>query len=183
MSEQATTSKTKWAIDKSHSHIQFKVRHLMITTVTGSFNDYDATVETQGEDFGKATINFTAKLASLNTGDTQRDVHLQSPDFFDAMNYPTISFSSTGLKEDTHGNYLLNGNLSIRGEVKPIQLNVSFEGIAKDPWGNTKAGFVLEGKISRQEWGLIWNAPLESGGFLVADEVKIACEVQLLKHV
>ncbi|MFN4915667.1 MAG: YceI family protein [Sphingomonadales bacterium] len=182
MTEQASTAKTTWAIDNSHSHIQFKIKHLMISTVTGSFNKFNATVETQNEDFGKASIQFSADVASIHTGDAQRDGHLLSADFFDAEKYPTISFRSTGLEEDASGNYLLNGDLEIKGEIKPIQLKVSFEGIAKDPWGNTKAGFNLEGSISRKDWGLTWNAPLEAGGFLVSDEVKINCEVQLMKQ-
>ena len=181
MTEQASSAKTMWAIDTSHSHIQFKIKHLMISTVTGSFNTFNATVETQNEDFGKAAIQFAADVASIHTGDAQRDGHLLSADFFDAEKYPIIGFRSTGLEEDASGNYLLNGDLEIKGEIKPIQLKVNFEGIAKDPWGNTKAGFNLEGSISRKDWGLTWNAPLEAGGFLVSDEVKINCEVQLME--
>lgn len=154
----------------------------MISTVTGGFNAFEATVETQGEDFGKASIQFSAAVNSIHTGDAQRDGHLLSADFFDAEKYPTLSFRSTGLEEDAAGNYIMNGNLEIKGEIKPVQLKVTFEGIAKDLWGNTKAGFNLEGSISRKEWGLTWNAPLEAGGFLVSDEVKINCEIQLMKQ-
>ena len=181
MTEQANAAKTLWAIDNSHSHIQFKIKHLMISTVTGGFNKFEATVETQGEDFGKAAIQFSADVNSIHTGDAQRDGHLLSADFFDAEKYPTISFRSTGLEENAEGNYILNGDLEIKGEIKPVQLKVTFEGIAKDPWGNTKAGFNLEGSISRKDWGLTWNAPLEAGGFLVSDQVKILCEVQLIR--
>ncbi len=182
MTEQASSTKTTWAIDNSHSHVQFKIKHLMISTVTGSFTKFNASVETQGDDFGKAAIQFSAEINSIHTGDTQRDGHLLSADFFDAEKYPTLSFRSTGLEEDASGNYLMNGELEIKGEIKPVQLKVAFEGIAKDPWGNTKAGFNLEGKISRKDWGLTWNAPLEAGGLLVSDEVKIICEVQLIKQ-
>lgn len=182
MTEQASSTKTTWAIDNSHSHVQFKIKHLMISTVTGSFKKFNASVETQGDDFGKAAIQFSAEINSIHTGDTQRDGHLLSADFFDAEKYPTLSFRSTGLEEDASGNYLMNGELEIKGEIKPVQLKVAFEGIAKDPWGNTKAGFNLEGKISRKDWGLTWNAPLEAGGLLVSDEVKIICEVQLIKQ-
>jgi polyisoprenoid-binding protein YceI len=182
MTEQASTAKTLWAIDNSHSHIQFKIKHLMISTVTGGFNKFEASVETQGDDFGKAAIQFSADVNSIHTGDAQRDGHLLSADFFDAEKYPTISFRSTGLEENAEGNYILNGDLEIKGEIKPVQMKVSFEGIAKDPWGNTKAGFSLEGNISRSDWGLTWNAPLEAGGLLVSDQVKILCEVQLIKN-
>lgn len=182
MTETASSAKTIWKIDNSHSHIQFKIKHLMISTVTGSFNKFESTVETHGEDFGKASIQFSAEVNSIHTGDTQRDSHLLSADFFDAEKYPSLSFRSTGLEEDSAGNYIMNGNLEIKGEIKPVQLKVTFEGIAKDPWGNTKAGFNLEGSISRKDWGLTWNAPLEAGGFLVSDEVKINCEIQLMKQ-
>ena len=182
MTEQASATKTIWAIDNSHSHIQFKIKHLMISTVTGGFNKFEASVETQGEDFGKATIQFSAEVNSIHTGDAQRDGHLLSADFFDAEKYPTLAFCSTGIESDGSGNYIMNGNLEIKGEIKPVHMKVTFEGIAKDPWGNTKAGFNLEGSISRKDWGLTWNAPLETGGLLVSDEVKINCEVQLIKQ-
>ncbi|MEK0420757.1 MAG: hypothetical protein RLZZ161_608, partial [Bacteroidota bacterium] len=121
MTEQASATKTIWAIDNSHSHIQFKIKHLMISTVTGGFNKFTASVETQGEDFGKAAIQFSADVNSIHTGDAQRDGHLLSADFFDAEKYPTISFRSTGLEENAEGNYILNGDLEIKGEIKPVQ--------------------------------------------------------------
>ena len=173
---------TVWGIDKSHSHINFKVKHLMITTVTGSLTNYECTVETQGEDFSESRIVFSAETKSINTGDAQRDGHLITGDFFDADNHPKISFSSTGMERDSHGKFILNGDLSMHGVTNPVKLNVEFAGIAKDPWGNAKAGFSIEGKISRKDWGLTWNAALEAGGMLVSDEVKIQCDVQLVKQ-
>lgn len=181
MTNQTSAAPSVWGIDKSHSHINFKVKHLMITTVTGGFANYEASIETQGDDFTNAKISFTADANSITTGDAQRDGHLNSADFFDVENSPKISFVSTSMEKGADGNYILNGDLSMRGATHPVQLQVVFEGIAKDPWGNAKAGFTIEGKISRKNWGLVWNAALETGGMLVSDEVRILCDVQLIK--
>lgn len=181
MTNEGATSTTTWAIDKSHSHINFKVKHLMITTVTGGFTNYEATISTPGEDFSQASISFSADANSISTGDAQRDGHLNSADFFEVENHPRIEFSSTGMEKGSDGNFILKGDLTMRGITHPVSLNVEFAGIAKDPWGNAKAGFTIEGKISRKEWGLTWNAALETGGMLVSDEVRILCDVQLVK--
>lgn len=172
---------TNWILDPSHSEVNFKVKHLMITNVTGGFTDYTVTASTDADDFSKAAISFTAKAASVNTGSEQRDNHLKSADFFDAENHPEISFISTSY-QPVNDDYVLEGNLTIKGITKPVKLNVEFGGIAKDPWGNAKAGFTITGKINRKDWGLNWNAALEAGGVLVSDDVKISCEVQLLKQ-
>lgn len=177
----ATQNTTKWAIDASHSHVQFKVKHLMITTVTGSINSYNGEIETEGHDFSNAKINFTADAKSITTGDAQRDGHLATADFFEVETHPEISFVSTSMSKKGE-DFELTGNLTIRGISNPVTLHVEFGGVATDPWGNTKAGFIINGKISRKDWGLNWNAALETGGFLVSDEVKIACEVQLIKQ-
>ena len=178
-----TAVKTKWVLDPSHSEISFKVKHMMIANVKGLFKDYEMNVTTTGEDFTNAQIDFSMKTASIETGDANRDGHLKSADFFDVENYPEITFSANSLKKTDDENYELEGDLTIRGVTKPVTLDAEFGGILKDPWGNTKAGFTLNGKISRKEFGLVWNAALESGGVLVGDDVKILGEVELAKQV
>lgn len=172
----------KWTIDPAHSEVQFKVKHLMITTVTGSFKEFTSEVETQGNDFTTAKIKFQAATASVFTNSDQRDVHLKSADFFDVEKYPYLKFDSTKLEKVDDENYTLNGNLTIRDVTRPVKLDVEVGGISKDPWGNLKAGFSLTGKINRKEWGLNWNAALESGGVLVSEDVRIFCEVQYAKQ-
>ena len=178
-----TTELVKWTIDPAHSEIQFKVKHLMITTVTGSFRKFDADITAPGGDLSKARITFRAEAASVSTGNEQRDGHLKSADFFDLTKHPHIIFTSTAADEvDDDGSWTLRGDLTINGISKPVKLDVEFGGVMKDPWGNTKAGVTINGKFDRKEWGLVWNAALEAGGMLVSDEVRIACEVQLVKQ-
>lgn len=173
---------TTWKIDPAHSEIQFKVKHLMITTVTGYFKTFDATVETEGDDFTKATkIEFTADINSIETNNEMRDTHLKSADFFDAENHSQLKF--TGKSYQTNGDEAtLHGDLTIRGNTKPVTLKVEFAGMVVDPYGQTKAGFTLDTKVSRKEFGLTWNAATEAGQVVVSDEVKIHCEVQLVKQ-
>jgi polyisoprenoid-binding protein YceI len=173
---------TKWTIDPSHSEIQFKVKHMMITTVTGSFKEFSSEAETQGDDFSTAKIKFQAATASVFTNSDQRDQHLRSADFFDVEKYPELKFESTSLEKVDDESFTLNGNLTIRDITKPVKLDVEVGGIGKDPWGNLKAGFSLTGRINRKEWGLNWNAALEAGGVLVSDDVRIFCEVQYAKQ-
>lgn len=176
-------STTTWALDAAHSEIQFKVKHMMISTVTGGFGKFDAKVETEGDDFSTADISFTAETASVNTGSEQRDGHLKGEDFFDAEKFPVMSFKATSFKPTgNNGDYQLTGDLTIKDVTKPVQFDVEFGGIGKDPWGNTKAGFTLAGKINRKDWNLNWNAALEAGGLLVSDEVKLLGEIQLAKQ-
>ena len=173
----------KWVVDPTHSEIQFKVKHLMITNVTGSFTIFTVTATTEDEDFTKATISFTADAASVSTGNEQRDGHLQSADFFDAATYPQLKFTATKYEAvDNDGSYELYGNLTIKDKTKAIKLAVEFGGVVKDPYGNTKAGFTINGKINRQDFGLTWSALTEAGGVLVSDEVKINCEIQLIEQ-
>ena len=179
----ASNTITKWTIDPAHSEIQFKVKHLMITTVTGSFQKFEAEITAPGDDLSKARVTFKADAASVTTGSEQRDGHLKSADFFDTANHPHIIFTSTKAEDVDHdGSWTLHGDLSINGIVKPVKLDVEFGGVMKDPWGNTKAGITINGKIDRKQWGLVWNAALEAGGMLVSDEVRIACEVQLVQQ-
>jgi len=168
-----------WILDAAHSQIQFKVKHLMISTVTGNFSKFEAQA-TASDDFSDAQISFSADVNSINTGIEQRDGHLKSADFFDAENFPTLTFSSTKLNKTNDG-FKMTGDLSIRGTVKSVSLDVEFGGIMVDPWGNTKAGFTIEGKISRKEFGLSWNTVTEAGGIVVSDEVKIYGEIELQK--
>ncbi len=177
-----TAAKTKWVLDPSHSEVSFKVKHLMIANVKGLFKEFTVDVTTDGDDFTTAAIDFQMSPASVETGDAGRDGHLKSADFFDVENFKSITFKSSSLTANDDENYVLTGDLTIRGVSKTVKLDVEFGGIQKDPWGNTKAGFTLTGKINRKEFGLVWNAALESGGLLVGEEVKILCEVELAKQ-
>ncbi|HEV7332458.1 MAG TPA: YceI family protein [Flavisolibacter sp.] len=172
----------KWAIDPSHSEIQFKVKHLMITTVTGYFKKFDLQVETENDDFTTAKkIEFTADIDSIDTNNAQRDTHLKSADFFNAAEHSQLRF--VGTKYVAAGDdATLQGHLTIRGITKPITLQVAFGGIVVDPYGQTKAGFTVNGKISRKEFGLTWNAVTEAGSVVVSDEIRILAEVQLVKE-
>ena len=155
----------------------------MITSVTGSFQRFGADIMSAGDDLSKAKVAFWAEVASETTGDEKRDAHLKSPEFIDEAKHPRITFVSKGAKEVDHdGSWDMIGDLMINGVTKPIILGVEWGGVMKDPWGNTKAGITISGKINRKEWHLNWNAALEAGGVLVSDEVRILCEVQLTKQ-
>jgi len=172
-----------WGVDPTHSDVQFKIRHLMITNVSGSFNIFQASVETEGEDFSKAKVTFTADVESITTGSEQRDGHLKSPDFFDAATYPQIKFTTTKAEPvDNDGSYTLYGDLTIRDITKNVKMSVEFGGVVKDGYGNTKAGFTINGKINRKDFGLTWNAATEAGGLLLSDEVKLMAEIQLIEQ-
>ena len=174
------TNQTKWAIDPAHSDITFKIRHLMIADVKGSFKTFDASIYTSDKDFSTAIIDLWIDTASITTGDEKRDEHLKSADFFDVEIHKQITFTSGSIeKPDTDGNHELWGELTIKGITKKIKLDVEFGGIIKDPWGNEKAGFAITGKINRTDWGLVWNTAIETGGIMVGEEVKISCEVEL----
>jgi polyisoprenoid-binding protein YceI len=167
----------KWNIDPAHSQVGFKVKHLMINNVKGHFKTFSGDVEAASDDFKNAKINFTADISSIDTGNEQRDQHLKTAEFFNSEKHPQLKFVSKKYDGDT-----LEGDLSIAGITKPVKLNVEFGGTAKDPWGNTKAGFTVSGKLNRKDWGINWNAALETGGFLVGDEVTLNAEVQLIKQ-
>jgi polyisoprenoid-binding protein YceI len=178
-----TSTKTKWTLDPTHSELVFKVRHMMITNVKGEFRKFDATILAEGSDFTKSSIDVIIDAASIFTNEDKRDGHLKSADFFDVENYSTLSFKGKSFKKVDDDKYKLIGNLTIKGVHKEVELDVEFGGINKDPWGNEKAGFSLEGKINRKDFGLNWNAALETGGVLVSEEVKISAEVQFVKQV
>ena len=173
----------KWVVDPTHSEIQFKIKHLMITNVSGSFDKFDVSAETEDEDFMKAKISFSAEVDSISTGNEQRDGHLKGADFFDAANHPQITFVATKYENvDNDGSYELYGDLTIRGTTKNVKLDVEFGGVVKDAYGNTKAGFTINGKIKRKEYGLHWDAVTEAGGIMLSDEVRIICEIQLIEQ-
>ena len=173
---------TQWKIDQAHSEILFKVKHLMITTVTGSFKQFDLTVETDSDNFANAKkIEFTANVDSINTNNEQRDTHLKSADFFNSEKHAELRF--VGNKYEASGDEAkLYGDLTIKGVTRPLTLNVEFAGIVVDPYGQTKAGFTVEGKVSRKEFGLSWSAVTEAGNVVVSDEIKIHAEVQVVKQ-
>lgn len=173
---------TKWAIDPTHSEIGFKVKHMMFTNVSGKFQTYEAEIATEDDDFTKATISFSADIASINTNNADRDNHLKSADFFDAEKFPKLSFVSSSFTKIDDENYELAGDLSLHDVTKAVKLPVEFSGLMKDPWGNTKVGLNISGKINRKDWGLNWNSALETGGVLVGEEVKLHIELQLLKQ-
>lgn len=174
------TAKTKWILDPAHSELTFKVKHMMISNVKGEFKNFN--IEIEGEDIFNSPLNVTVDASSINTNNTDRDNHLKSADFFDAENHKELSFKSTSFKQEDDDEYELKGILTIKGISKEVALEVEFGGINKDPWGNEKAGFSVEGKINRKDWGLNWNAALETGGVLVSEEVKIAGEIQFVKQ-
>lgn len=175
------TNETKWSIDQAHSEISFRVRHLMIAHVKGSFKKFDASIYTTDKDFETAEIDFWIDPASIATGDEKRDEHLKSADFFDVENHKQITFtSSTMAKADSDGNLGLWGELTMRGITRNIKLDVQFGGMLKDPWGKERAGFSISARINRNDWGLVWNTAMEAGGFMVSEEVSISCEVELI---
>jgi polyisoprenoid-binding protein YceI len=171
-----------WKLDPTHSEVQFKVKHLMITTVTGYFKKFDLEVETENDDFTTASrIEFTADIDSIDTNNEQRDTHLKSADFFNAEEHGQLRF--IGKRYNANGNEgSLEGELTIRGISKPLTVTVEYGGTVVDPYGQTKAGFTVSGKISRKEFGLTWNAVTEAGQVVVSDDIRIHCEIQLVKQ-
>ena len=167
---------TKWNLDPSHSEITFKVRHMMISNVKGEFRNFNAEIESDDDTFQNAKTTAYIDTDSIYTNNEDRDNHLRSADFFNVENNPKITFETSSLNDG------ITGNLTINGITKPVNLEVEFGGINKDPWGNTKAGFSFSGKINRKDFGLNWNSALETGGVLVSDEVKIAGELQFVKQ-
>ncbi len=174
------TTKAKWVLDPAHSELMFRVKHLMITNVKGEFKSF--TAEIDHEDFKNAAVKVSVDTSSIFTNNTDRDNHLKSADFFDAENHQVMTFESTSFKQLEDNEFKLIGTLTIKGISKEVTLNVEYGGTIKDPWGNEKAGFSFHGKINRKDWGLNWNAALETGGVMVSDEVKLLGEVQFTKQ-
>ena len=176
-------SLTKWSLDPAHSEVTFKVKHLMISTVTGHFKKFSLDGETETNDFNTAKkIEFTADIDSIDTNNEQRDAHLKSADFFNAEKHSQILFSGNKYEADGEEG-TLSGDLTIAGITNPVKLNVEFGGIIVDPYGQTKAGFTITGKISRKDFGITYGSTLETGGVLLGDEIKINAEIQLVKKV
>lgn len=179
--ETLQTTKTAWAIDIAHSELQFKVKHLMISTVTGAFKKFSGRVESDSDNFEEADIEFEVFTDSIETGNSQRDKHLKSVDFFEVETYPIMHFRSSSFKKTGDNKYLLKGDFELHGVSREITLEAIYGGTIVDPWGNTKAGFEMKGQINRKDFGLNWNAVTEAGGIVVAEEVKIHANVQLIK--
>ncbi|MBX9892396.1 MAG: YceI family protein [Chitinophagaceae bacterium] len=171
-----------YKIDAAHSEINFKVKHLMITNVTGNFTQFDATMEASADDFSDAKISFEADVNSINTNNEQRDGHLKSDDFFNAEQFPKLTFVSSGLQKKSDSEYALTGDLTIRDITKTVTLDVEFGGTMTDPWGQQKAGFEISGKINRKDFDLKWTATTEAGGIVVSDEVKLQLAVEMIKQ-
>jgi len=170
-----------WAIEPSHSEITFKVRHMMISNVSGQFRKFESKVETEGDDLTTADVTFSADVDSISTNNEQRDGHLKSPDFFDAATYTQIVFESTSMEKTSDDTYTLHGNLTMRGVTNTIALDVEFGGIIKDPFGYTRAGFTVAGKVNRKDYGLNWSAITEAGGLVVSDDVKFEAHLEYVK--
>ena len=171
-----------WQLDASHSSIGFSVKHLMIATVKGSFGSFHASLGGQENDLAKATVSATIDTASIDTSNEQRDGHLRSADFFDVEKYPAITFVGKKIVGDAFGDFKLVGELTIREVTREITLDATFEGRAKDPWGNSRLGYTAKGKINRTDFGLNWNQALEAGGVLVSEEVKISVEASFVRQ-
>ncbi len=171
-----------WIIDTAHSEIGFKVKHLVISTVSGKFNSFEGKLEGDPEDLTNAKISFSADIDSISTGNEQSDGHLKSADFFHAANHPKLIFKSTSIEKSNDTEYKVTGDLTIRATTKPITLNVEFGGVHNDLYGQTVTGFEITGKIKRLEYGLTWNAVTEAGGVVVSDEVKLVINAELVKQ-
>ena len=171
------STNTNWKIDNAHSEVAFKVKHMMISTVTGHFEDFDASIDSENDNFSNAKINFSAKIDSINTKNKDRDGHLKSGDFFDAEQFPNMTFRSTSFDGEK-----LTGELSIKDVTKEITLDVDFNGIAVDPYGQTKAGFEIKGEINRKDFNLTWSAVTEAGSIVVSDKVKLVIDAQFIKQ-
>jgi polyisoprenoid-binding protein YceI len=172
----------KWAVDATHSSVDFTIRHMMIAKVKGSFHTFEAVIDADPNDLTTADVQFSVDLSSIDTRNADRDGHLQSADFFDVANNPKMTFQSTKIVKTGEGEYDLTGNLTLHGVTHPETFAVTFEGSGKDPWGNEKVGFSGEGNIKRSNYGLTYNAALETGGVLISDDVKVSIEIEALKQ-
>ena len=177
-----TFAQTTWNFDKSHSKIGFSVTHLVITDVEGNFKEFEGTITTSSDDFENAKIEFSAEISSINTDNEKRDGHLKSDDFFNAEKFPQLKFKSKSFKKIDEKNYKLIGDLTIRDVTKEVELDVKYNGTVNDPWGNTKSGFSLRGEVNRFDYNLKWDKTIETGGFVVGEEVTILANLQLVKQ-
>ena len=171
-----------WQLDKAHSSIEFSVRHMMISTVRGRFEEFEGTFDVNESNPAQSHLSVEIQVASINTREAQRDGHLKSPDFFEVDKYPTMRFTSTRVEKVNDQKVRLVGDLTIKGVTKAVALDVVYAGQAQSPWGTVSAGFTASTKISRKDWGLTWNQTLETGGVLVGDEITINIELELVKQ-
>lgn len=167
-----------WILDTVHSHVGFSVKHAMVSTVRGQFKSYRGELNIDPQDFTRSTFQGEIDVASIDTNNADRDNHLRTNDFFDATNHPKITFKSTGITSKGDGEYAVTGDLTIRGVTKPISLNVEFSGTAKNPYGKTVSGFSARGEINRKDFGVSFNALLETGGVIVSDKVKLELDIE-----
>jgi len=182
MEKTAVLTNTKWAIDPMHSEVQFKVKHLTISNVTGSFKKFSGTVTTKSEDFENAEIQVSLDVNSISTNQEMRDNHLKGAEFFDTEKYPQINFKSTSFKKSKGEDFLLAGDLTIKGITKQVEVKVVFGGTTKDGQENLKAGFEVTGVINRKDFGLISNSLTEAGGLVLGEEIKLTANIQLAKE-
>ena len=176
-------SKNLWVIDPVHSEITFKVRHMMITNVSGTFDRIEAKMYSSEKDFSDAEISFEADVESINTRNEQRDAHLKSNDFFDAPTFPKLSFQSSQFKSVSPQSFAMMGTFEMKGVKKEVTLNVEYTGTVIDPWGQVKAGFEISGSLMRSDFGLLWNASTEEGDIVLAEEVKLQMTAQMIKQI
>lgn len=174
---------TKWSLDPTHSELGFKIKHLMITNVSGNFNRFEVSAETKGDDFTNAKVIATVDVSSINTNNVQRDEHLRNADFFEVDKYPQIIFRSTKIEKVDDETFDMTGDLTIKETTKPVKMIIEYSGVTKDPWGNIKSGFSISGKINRKDWGVSYNATLETGGVMLGEELKLTGEIQLVKQL
>jgi len=177
----AASAQTTWVVDPSHSKVNFTVEHLVISEVDGTFKSFDGKIVTSNEDFSDATINFSIDVSSVNTDNEKRDGHLQSEDFFYVEKYPTMTFESTSFQKKSESQYVLKGNLSLRGVTKTVEFSVKYGGQADDGYGNMKAGFIAKGTINRMDYGVAWNAKTKTGGWTVGEEVELVIKLEMMK--
>jgi polyisoprenoid-binding protein YceI len=178
----STLVKTTWAIDPTHSEVEFKIKHLVISSVKGIFKEFTGSVDVDGEDFSTADFHFEANVDSIFTNQTDRDNHLKSADFFDVANFPKISFKSTAVAKKSEDTYAITGDLTVRDVTKSIQLTAEFGGVATDPYGNVKAGFEITGAINRKEFGLTFHAVTEAGNIVLGEDIKLNINLQFAKQ-
>lgn len=179
---ETATKTTTWSIDPTHSEVQFKVKHLVISTVSGQFSRFKGTLESDGENFENARVSFEAETDSISTNNADRDNHLRSADFFDAAQFPTLNFKSTEFTKTGDSSYDIHGKFTMKGVTKEITLKAEFGGVTTDPYGNVKAGFEILGRINRKDFGLNWSAMTESGGLVVSDEVRLILNIQFVRQ-
>lgn len=173
---------TKWVLDPTHSEVHFKVRHLMVSNVTGQFRTFNATVETEGDDLSTAKVHFTAEVDSISTNNEQRDAHLKTGDFFEAEKHPQIIFDGTKLEKTGADEYTVHGTLTMRGVSNPVSFKVEHGGVMQDPWGNTRTGFSVNGKVHRKDYGVSFGLASETGGVMLSDEVTISANAEFVKE-